>query len=182
LVIYSSDHGDLCGGHGMIDKHFIMYDEVMRVPLLLRWPGRIPSGGLCADAVCAQIDLAATVLTAAGVVPPASVAGRDLVASARGEDADPRRDMYASWSGGQFSSYTQRMVRETGWKYIWNACDVDELYDLHQDPHERINKACDPACKAELQRLRHRLVAWMESVGDVMLNPWTRQQLLLGLK
>jgi arylsulfatase A-like enzyme len=182
LVIYSSDHGDLCGGHGMIDKHFIMYDEVMQVPLLLRWPGQIPSGGVCADPVCAQIDLAATILAAAGLARPPTVAGRDLIASARGDDPQPRRDIYASWSGGQFSSYTQRMLREPGWKYIWNACDVDELYDLLLDPHERVNASADPAYADELRRLRHRLVAWMESIGDIMLNPWTRQQLLLGLK
>ncbi|HHW88488.1 MAG TPA: sulfatase-like hydrolase/transferase, partial [Chloroflexi bacterium] len=44
LVVYTSDHGDLCGGHGMIDKHYVMYDDVMRVPLIMRLPGRLPAG------------------------------------------------------------------------------------------------------------------------------------------
>lgn len=38
LVIYTTDHGDMCGGHGMIDKHFVMYDDVVHVPLIMRWP------------------------------------------------------------------------------------------------------------------------------------------------
>jgi arylsulfatase A-like enzyme len=59
LVLYTSDHGDLCGGHGLIDKHYVLYDDVTRVPLLLRWPCRIP-GGLRLDAFVSHLDLGAT--------------------------------------------------------------------------------------------------------------------------
>ncbi|MFW5846004.1 MAG: sulfatase-like hydrolase/transferase, partial [Planctomycetota bacterium] len=52
LVVYTSDHGDLCGSHHMFDKHYVMYDDVTRIPLLMRWPGGgIPAGRICEDFV-----------------------------------------------------------------------------------------------------------------------------------
>ncbi len=77
LVIFSADHGDLCGGHGLIDKHYVMYDDLVRVPLILRWPAGLPRGH--SDAfVSAAIDIAATITTAAEIEPPATFAGVDL--------------------------------------------------------------------------------------------------------
>ncbi|MCP4397224.1 MAG: sulfatase-like hydrolase/transferase, partial [bacterium] len=58
LVMYTTDHGDMCGGHGMIDKHFIMYDDVVRVPMIMRWPGHIAPGSRCEAFVSHEIDLA----------------------------------------------------------------------------------------------------------------------------
>jgi arylsulfatase A-like enzyme len=182
LVVYSTDHGDLCGGHNMIDKHFVMYDDVMRVPLLARLPGRLPAGSQCDAFVIHELDLATTFCQAAGVPVPATFQGRDLFAVANGQDPAPRPDVYGMWHGGQFGSYTQRMVRDRRWKYVWNLTAEDELYDLQADPGEKTNRATDPACAGELQRLRHRTIAWMEEVKDPMLNWWTRQQLAEGLK
>lgn len=45
IVVYTSDHGDTCGGHGMLDKHYVLYDDVTRIPLIIRWPGwQSPAG------------------------------------------------------------------------------------------------------------------------------------------
>jgi arylsulfatase A-like enzyme len=74
------------------------------------------------------------------------------------------------------------MVRDARWKYVWNAADVDELYDLQADPGELHNLAADPQAGEELRRLRHRLVDWMAETGDRLLNGWTRTQLLEGRK
>jgi arylsulfatase A-like enzyme len=180
LVIYTSDHGDLCGGHGMMDKHFVMYDDVMRVPLLLRWPGRLPAGRACDAFISHAIDLPTTLAEAAGAPVPETFAGRDLLALIDGRDVSPRPDVFAQWSGGQFGSYTQRMVRDRRWKYVWNATDRDELYDLAADPGEKCNLAGSSDHADQLARLRHRLVDWMAQIGDVMLNRWTREQLLSG--
>lgn len=180
LVVYTTDHGDLCGGHRMIDKHFVMYDDVVRVPLIARWPGRMPAGAASDAFVCAQLDVAAACVEAAGLAIPASFQGRSLVGIARGEDPAPRSDMFGSWHGGQFALYTQRMVRDRAWKYVWNGNDRDELYQLERDPHELRNLATHPQHAAELSRLRHRLVALMEELGDPQLNQWTRANLLEG--
>lgn len=179
LVIYTTDHGDLCGGHGMIDKHFIMYDDVVRVPLLMRWPGWIPPGSRCEAFVSHSIDLAATFCEVAGVPVPTTFQGRSLVPLLNGA-ADGRADIFTTYHGNQFGLYSQRMVRDRRWKYVWNATAEDELYDLGSDPAELRNLATDARYAAELRRLRRRLVAWMEETGDRLLNEWTRSQLLLG--
>ena len=180
VVVYTCDHGDLCGGHGMMDKHFVMYDDVMRVPLLLRWPGRIAAGQSCDAFVSHAIDLPTTLAVAAGVEVPQTFAGKDLLAVLDGRDPNPRPDIYGQWSGGQFGSYTQRMVRDRRWKYVWNATACDELYDLAADPGETCNRAQSADAAETLARLRSRLVEWMEATDDVMLNRWTREQLLSG--
>jgi len=182
VVIYTTDHGDMCGSHGMIDKHFIMYDDVVRVPLFIRWPGRIAPGGVCEAFTSHLIDLASTILDLAGVPIPETFQGMSLEPLLLGEVEDTgREDIFASYHGNQFGLYSQRMVRTRRWKYVWNATAEDELYDLEADPAELHNRATDPACAAVLAHLRKRLVAWMEETGDPLLNQWTRPQLLEGL-
>jgi hypothetical protein len=68
-------------------------------------------------------------------------------------------------------------VRDRRWKYVWNATAEDELYDLETDPGEINNLAGKPVCTHELERLRLRLLAWMEETQDPLLNPWTKRQL-----
>ncbi|MEX0887151.1 MAG: sulfatase-like hydrolase/transferase [Phycisphaeraceae bacterium] len=179
LVVYTTDHGDMCGGHGMVDKHYVMYEDVQRVPLILRGPG-LPAGATCDAFVSNEIDLAATLCEVGGVDVPASFEGRSLLAMARGQDASPREDIFAQYSGAQFGLYSQRMVRDRRYKYVWNMTAEDELYDLANDPGELTNLAFEPTHANELARLRRRLVAWMESIEDPALNMWTRAQLLDG--
>ncbi|MBI3987552.1 MAG: sulfatase-like hydrolase/transferase [Lentisphaerae bacterium] len=176
LVVYTTDHGDMCGGHGMIDKHFVMYDDVVRVPLILRWPGRIEPGTVCRDFVSHALDLATTFCRAAGVESPSTFRGGDLLSLLNGT-AEPRCDIFSTYHGNQFGLYSQRMVRDRDWKYVWNATAEDELYDLSADPAERHNRAADPICLPPLRQLRGRLLAWMEQTKDPLLNPWTRGQL-----
>lgn len=61
---------------------------------------------------------------------------------------------------------------------MWNATDVDELYDLEDDPGELRNRVADPVCSEELARMRRRLVDWMEQVDDTLLNGMTRRRLV----
>lgn len=174
LVVFSADHGDLCGSHGLIDKHYVMYDDLVRVPLLLRWPTALPASTRCDAFVCAALDLAHTFLAVAGLAPPESFAGRDL----RAEMHTPtRHDIYAAYYGNQMGLFTQRMVRDRAWKYVWNATAEDELYDLAHDPAELTNLVEHPIAYPELQRLRSRLLNWLEQTRDPVLNRWTRRQL-----
>ncbi len=188
LVVYSSDHGDLCGAHGMIDKHYVMYDDVVRVPLLLRWPGRLPAGRVVSRPVTAALDLAVTFCSVAGLPVPPTFVGRNLLPLAA-IDADPEPELelvpepiFATYHGNQFGLYSQRMVRTPRWKYVWNATAEDELYDLAADPGEITNLAADSAHAATLAELRRTLAAWMASTKDPLLNQWTRRQLLDGRK
>ena len=181
LVVYTTDHGDMCGGHGMIDKHFVMYEDVVHVPLILRWPKEIPAGSVCDSFVISEIDLATTICRAAGAEVPPTFVGRDLVGLARG-GGDERANVYSTYHGNQFGLYSQRMVRDRRFKYVWNATDVDELYDLQADPGELNNLALDREYRDRLQEMRRRLLEWMEGTADPLANPWIIAQLLEGLK
>ncbi|MCB8922171.1 MAG: sulfatase-like hydrolase/transferase [Ardenticatenaceae bacterium] len=182
LVIYTTDHGDMCGGHGMLDKHFIMYDDVTHIPLLMRWPERIPAGTVSNAFVSHSIDLAVTFCEVADVPVPETFSGRSLLPMMTGVGGNGRSDILSMYHGNLFGMYSQRMVRDLNWKYVWNATAEDELYDMQNDPGELHNLATDPAHRDELARLRRRLLAWMEETHDLLLNPWTRKQLLENVK
>lgn len=174
LVIYSADHGDLCGGHGLIDKHFVMYEELVRVPLLMRWPATLPAGLQCDAFASSAIDIAATICTVTGIALPNSFAGVNLI----DEIAQPtRQDIFTAYYGNQLGLYSQRMVRDRAWKYVWNATAEDELYDIRHDPGEITNRAFDPAHQTDLAAMKLKLLAWMERTKDRALNLWTRRQL-----
>jgi arylsulfatase A-like enzyme len=179
LIIYSTDHGDMCGGHGMIDKHFSMYDDIVRVPMMMRYPGQLKNETPTCDAfVIHEMDIAATLCTAAGVTCPDSYEGRDLVAVVNGDDHSPREDAFGMYQGAQQGLYSIRMVRDRDWKYVFHPTDRHELYHVSQDPGELVNLINEPSAKPELDRLRGRMIQWMESIGDPLLNPWMRSQLL----
>jgi arylsulfatase A-like enzyme len=186
LVVYTPDHGDLCGGHGMADKHYVMYDDIARVPLILRWPGVIPAGQVCDAFVSSGIDLAATFCDAAGAPAPATFVGKSLLPFvSRSPELvrdSKRQDIFCTYFGNQFGLFSQRMVRDRRWKYVWNLTAEDELYDLATDPGEVANLATHPEAAVELARLRGRLLAWLEETRDPILNMWTRRQLAQGAK
>jgi arylsulfatase A-like enzyme len=166
----------------MIDKHNVMYDDVIRVPLLLRWPRRLPAGRTVDTLVTSALDLAVTFCAAAGLPAPGTFVGRNLLPLAEGiEDSGPGA-VFATYHGSQFGLYSERMLRTRRWKYIWNATAEDELYDLAADPGELTNLAADKTYAGELAGLRAQLVAWMAETKDPLLNQWTRGQLLAGRK
>lgn len=177
LVIYTTDHGDLCGSHGMIDKHYMMYDDVVRVPMIMRWPGKIPAGGACDAFVSHELDLATTICSAAGVPVPDAFQGVDLLPVLAGVGSTGREDIFSQYFGCQFGLYSTRMVRDRRWKFVWNTTAQDELYDLQNDPAELNNLIDDPDVRDELARLRGRVIHWCESIGDLVLNEFTRPQL-----
>lgn len=178
LVIYTADHGDMCGSHGMIDKHCIMYDDVVRVPLMMRWPEKIKAGTQNDDFVVNAIDGPATCIAAAGAAVPDFCSGVDLLQAL--EDGTGREDIFSTYHGNQFGNYSQRMVRDRRWKYVWNVSDLDELYDLNNDPGELHNLIRDGRHADELQRLRLRLVEWLEATHDTLNNNSLKQQLREG--
>ena len=171
LVVYTCDHGDMCGGHGMMDKHFCMYDDIMRVPLLARWPGVLPAGSVCDAFVSQEMDVARTLLEAAGVSAPPSFVGRSLVAAATGADPEPRPDIFSQYMGTHQGLYSLRMLRDRRFKYVFQPAGRDELYDLSADPGELTNLAHVPAHADTLHRMRVRMGQWMLQIGDLLSPP-----------
>ncbi len=184
IVVFTADHGDMCGGHRMMDKHFILYDDVVKVPFAVKWPGHIAPGQVCDDFVYSFLDLPPTILEWLGLHIPREFHGRSL-ASLLGGTASrgPRDAVVSTYNGQQFGLYTQRMIRTRKLKYVWNTTDMDELYDLTTDPDELVNVVHDPQYGEALKDLRRRLYEELLDVGDGLVgNSWTRDQLLQGRK
>lgn len=188
LVVYTTDHGDLCGSHGMMDKHYVMYDEVVKVPLIVRWPDRIAANSVSNSFVYNMLDLAPTISAASGTAGPSVAHGVPLFDEQDGmlapsAAAASRDHVVASYNGQQFGLFTQRMIRTRSWKYVWNPTDVDELYDLTADPEELANRIDDATLVDVLQDLRIRLYQHLLDEGDSIVgNDWMAAQLIRGTK
>jgi arylsulfatase A-like enzyme len=163
IVVYSSDNGWYLGEHGWFDKRF-MYEESLRVPLLVRWPGVARPGSENRDMV-SNLDFAPTFLEAAGVPVPPDMQGRSLVPLLRGETpSDWRRSFYYHYYEfpGPHSVARHYGVRTERHKLIhFYQLGEWELYDLEKDPDELRNVYADPGhagtvaeLKKELDRLR----------------------------
>jgi len=195
IVIFTADHGDMCGSHGMMDKHYILYDDVVRVPLIVRTPddrkhasedGKV---SLRDEFVYNFLDLAPTLLELIGLPSDGTggagrLHGESLAPLLAGRRPDGWRDAVVStYNGQQFGLYTQRMIRMERWKYIWNTTDIDELYDLANDPGELRNRIDDAEHRDLVRELRRRLYDVLLADGDALVaNEWTRRQLLEGAK
>ena len=182
LIIYTADHGDMCGSHRMVDKHFVMYDEVVHVPLIMRWPKVIKPNSVHSGFVSNAIDLAATFCDVMNAEIPKSFSGISLKPVIFGENYPARNDIFCCYNGNQFGQYSQRMVRNNKWKYVWNATSIDELYDLENDKFELNNLAQNLNYKKILAEMRLRLWEWMKQTDDRLQNFWIENQLLKGNK
>jgi arylsulfatase A-like enzyme len=152
LVVYSTDHGDWLGDHGLILKGPMAYEGLLRVGLLLRGPG-VPAGKVVGDPV-STLDLPATFADYAGVAfgkPVHSRSVRPLVerTDASRDFALSEWDLRASRSGVDVDLRTVRTKRAK--LTIDLRSGAGELYDLANDPHEMDNRFDDPGC-AKLRR------------------------------
>jgi len=163
IVIYTSDQGFFLGEHGLFDKRF-MYEESLRMPFLVRWPGVIKPG-THSDAMALNVDFAPTFLEAAGLPVPPEMQGRSLVPVLRGQvPRDWRTSMYYRYyhDPGDHNTRAHYGVRTRTHKlvYYWKK-DQWELFDLVHDPSEMNNLYGQPgqdeltkSLKAELARLK----------------------------
>lgn len=182
VILYTSDHGDTCGSRGMLDKHYILYDDVVKVPLILAAPGICP--GKTPDAlVSVGLDLAPTVDELFGVHSP-EAQGRSLLPLLQGVcPEDWRTAVTASSNGQQFGFFNQRMLRTHRYKYIWNMTDLDEFYDLAADPDEKVNRINAPEEQERIAEMRRQLYASLKEQGDpFILGGWLDRQLLENKK
>jgi len=167
IVVYTSDQGFYLGEHGWFDKRWI-YEESLRTPLLVRWPGVVAPGSVNDDIV-SPLDFAETFLEVAGAAVPGDMQGQSLVPVLRGETpADWRKAFYYHYYEfpGWHDVRRHYGVTDGRYKLIhFYEPDVDEweLYDLEADPREMRSVYGDPGhaeiqatLLEELARLRER--------------------------
>lgn len=173
LVIYMGDNGFLFGEHGLIDKRNA-YEESMRVPMLVHCPALV-EGGQTEEAVVANIDVASTVLEAAGLESPKRFDGESFVGLLTGERS---RD---SWRKGLLYEYywewnfphtpTTLAFRGDRYKFIQylGVWDTDELFDLRSDPTESRNLIRDPEHRERVQQMRNALWKALEETDGMRI-------------
>ncbi|MBI4556773.1 MAG: sulfatase-like hydrolase/transferase [Candidatus Hydrogenedentes bacterium] len=164
LVIFTADHGEMLGDHGLGQK-FVFYDGSVRVPLILRLPGRIPRGVIVEPVNL--IDLYATISDYLGIQFP-SRDGRSLREQIQENKSSP----------GDFivSQFEERhiMIQDREWKYVWSIHpnDVDMLFHLEPDPNELNNLLGRSPRRAKYlqpaRRWNQKLLEWMEQTS----HPW----------
>ena len=158
VIIFTSDHGECLGDHGLLWKGCRFYEGLVRVPLIFSHPGRMRSD-LRSEALVELIDMSATMLDLAGVEQPEDFQGRSLLPILKGE-ADPgfhrsfvRSEYYDAVSAEPLSYAT--MYRDERYKLVmYHTHDKGELYDLENDPWEFENLWHD----ADYKEVKHRLV------------------------
>ncbi|WP_168121359.1 sulfatase-like hydrolase/transferase [Paenibacillus sp. HB172176] len=192
VVLFTSDHGDSMGAHGLIQKHNMFYDSFTRVPFIVAAPGY---GGSRRTAQMAElIDMMPTFLDMAGIPIPPGVQGKSLApflrgepCSAReyvviesGEEGEPMRvsditvrpehpfdDRYFVWCAYRDAWVGRgRSIRTPEWKLNVYANGEGELYDLAGDPDELRNRFDDPACSDIRSSLERKLLHWMLEKED----------------
>ena len=180
LVVFTTDHGHFLGQHGLIAKGPFHYEDMIRIPFIVRRPGRTPAGRVSRD-IQSLVDLAPTFLAAAGVEAPGVMTGLD---------------QSASWSGGgpvrrwaivenhhtpttvHLRTYVEDRYKIT----VYRDCqaggghgeaDYGELFDLQADPGELHNLWHDPAAQPIKTALLHRfLQATIQSEPMRMPRIW----------
>jgi arylsulfatase A-like enzyme len=167
-VVWSSDHGFFLGEHRFYDKR-LMYEPSIRIPLMIRYPPRIPSGTR-SPRMALNLDLAPTLLELARVSPPGEFQGRSLMQLVASPAAAWRTDWlyeYYEYPGDE-EVRPCRGVRTERYKYIhyFTAPEEFELYDLTADPAEMHNLYGDSRYAGLTARLADRLQELRRETGD----------------
>ncbi len=162
LIVLTADHGEELLDHGFVGHASTslqakLYEELIRIPLIFSWPGRVPVGRI-EDGLATQIDVLPTVMSLLGWNPPETIEGVDLL-----EPLPTRRTLYfeSVIAGNQTTKENEKLwvraVRRGGFKFI----TTEELYDLRTDPLETTNLV---EINSELAaQMRTEINAWVEA-------------------
>lgn len=200
IVVFCADHGDFSGEHNMIGKGGAFYDCLTRVPLIVSWPEHVPEG-IVDTSMANLIDIVPTLFNLQGLAPQASFEGQPLptVTDSAPRDAafseygaggplflmdslrrlpDPHgRVPYGRSAMGKSLQWREaegrrKMVRTSEWKYVHDPMgDLDELYDLLNDPWELQNVVGDEQNRPILSKLRLKLADWSIDTEDGVKVP-----------
>lgn len=182
LVIYVNDNEA-----GTPGTKYNLYEASLRVPMIVRWPGRVRPGSIN-EALVSFLDIMPTLLEVANGAAQPAMDGKSLLALLDGQPAVLHEELYASYTGVIVGGgkrletpYPIRSIRNARYKYIRNLNysvphpkqtnettprPADELYDLTSDPNEKSNRSEDPELADVKKALSGKLDAWMKACGD----------------
>lgn len=163
IVVFTSDHGHFLGQHGLTAKGPFHYEDLLRVPFLARWPGRIRPGSV-SDGLVGLIDLAPTLLSACGLPVPGAMQGVDQTPVWAGEQAAARDHVIAENRHQPTAVHLRTLIEDRYKMTLYRGRPWGDLFDLRADPGETCNRFADPEarqireqvalrfCDAEMQR------------------------------
>ena len=197
IIVFTSDHGDMMGSHGLLGKT-VMFEQSVRVPMLIRLPGQAEPRRVTGPV--SQIDVVPTLLDLLGAGRREGLQGTSLRPQlAGGGRVD--RDVFIEWipdgegpgqitgaGQGELPDYAagiappeglaascadsiRTIVTTDGWKLNCSAAGEHELFDLGADPLERHNLAGDPAVRRRMAELAERIRAWQRRTDDTLDLP-----------
>jgi len=166
LIIYMSDHGEQVGEHGLSWRQ-TFYEDSVKVPAILSWPGHLPEGTRC-DRIVSSLDLNATMLEALNCPPLPHSRGRSLLNLLRHPETTAWEDVAfsefclddagAGGPTGTTGAIRQRMVRRGAWKLNYYHGHPCQLFNLEDDPREMHDRANDPNCKDIVEHLTQEVL------------------------
>lgn len=178
IVVFTSDHGDMFGDHGLMLKHFTHYRGVTQVPFTIRVPARyLPQvatrGGVGrSSALVSNADLVPTLLELADVPLHRGIQGQSLVPLLSNTDARLRHavvveeDQPFSLDGLPAPVHIRSVITKTSRYTRYFGTDIEELYDLETDPEEQYNLAANPARASLLHEMRALLLDELMALSD----------------
>jgi arylsulfatase A-like enzyme len=158
LIIFVTDNGYMLGDHGYEGKAFL-YEESIRLPLIMSWPGRYKPRVV--DELVYIMDILPTVMDVARVPVPPGLAGKSLLPLLEGRQAHLRDEIFC-----EYYPRGWKAVRTKEWKYIFTPELGEELYHVAEDPYEMKNLAGEPGRQAILRKLKADWKAWEDAVGQ----------------
>jgi arylsulfatase A-like enzyme len=161
LIVYTSDHGDYLGFHHLLLKGNYMYDPLVKIPLIVKYPGQAGAGER-SEALSSNIDLAPTLLRSAGCSVPAAMRGLDLLGCPEGRE----------WVFAEAGRGRQYMARTQTRKLLLTRDQGPLFFDLERDPLELRDVSGNPAYRDEIEAHRQALAQWalFDSPSQVHLD------------
>ncbi|TKG96145.1 DUF4976 domain-containing protein [Puteibacter caeruleilacunae] len=172
LIIYTSDHGDFLEAHSLKKKGPAIYDDVARIPFIVRWKDHVPAGKV-SDQLMSHLNVVPTILDAAGLDIPDFMHAGSALKTLYNPDEKCQDEIFMEF--GRFETNHDgfgafqplRAVYDGRYKLSINMMSTDELYDMKNDPHE-VNNLINYESLADVRKKLHRKI--LDRMGDTRDN------------
>lgn len=171
LILFTSDHGDYNGEHGLWCKGLPAFKGAYHIPAVISWKNGIKNPNRTVDEPVSLADFAPTFLDLIGE-ESSNLTGKSLLPFLDDKTPDNWREYSFTQTNGNEIYGIQRAVFNDKWKLVYNSFDHDELYNLETDPNELINLARNLKYDDVKKSLYTELWTFAESVKDKCLNPY----------
>ncbi len=183
LVIFTASCGDMLGDHSLMGCGPAAYEDVAKVPFIIRWTGFAPEGAVCRHPV-SHVDVVPTIIESAGFQVPKVLDGKSLYIAIKEPEVKTNQEVFVEYGrhcadvDGLGGFQPMRAITDGRYKLVVNLLSSDEFYDLESDPEEVENRIDDASLSVARNALHDKLLAWQNKSRDPFrgyawsLRPW----------